>query len=143
MAIKNGDKVKVEYTGTFDDGTVFDSSEKHGQPLEFEVGAKQVIAGFDAAVVGMEKGEEKAITLTPADAYGEPNPKMIQEVPAAKLPKDKELKVGMMLLVTLPNGGKLPAKIIEIGDEKVKLDLNHPMAGKVLHFKIKIVEISS
>tara|TARA_Y100000310_G_scaffold334233_1_gene413570 strand:+ start:101675 stop:102109 length:435 start_codon:yes stop_codon:yes gene_type:complete len=143
MSVKVGDKIKVDYTGTLDDGSEFDSSKKHGKPLEFEVGAKQVIKGFDEAVVGMEKDEEKDVTLPPTEAYGEPNAKMVQEVPAAKLPQDKELKVGMMLLVTLPNGGKLPAKIIEVNKETVKLDLNHLMAGKTLHFKIKIVEITS
>ncbi|MCK5373322.1 MAG: FKBP-type peptidyl-prolyl cis-trans isomerase, partial [Candidatus Aenigmarchaeota archaeon] len=86
MPVKKGDKVKVEYTGTLEDGTVFDSSEKHGEPLEFEVGAGQMIKGFDDAVVDMEKGDEKEITLKPADAYGDPNPQLIQKVPKDKLP---------------------------------------------------------
>ena len=143
MPVKNGDKIKVEYTGTFDDKTVFDSSEKHGEPLAFEVGTKQVIKGFDEAVVGMEKGEEKDVTIPPAEAYGEVKPKFVQEVPLDKLPKEQEMKVGMMLMVSLPNGGKMPAKIIEVTKDKAKLDLNHPLAGKTLHFKIKVVEISS
>jgi FKBP-type peptidyl-prolyl cis-trans isomerase 2 len=140
MPVKKGDKVKVEYTGTLEDGTVFDSSAKHGKPLEFEVGAKQVIKGFDEAVQGMEKEEEKEVKLPPAEAYGEPNQKLVQEVPLDKLPKEQELKVGMMLMVTLPNGSKLPAKIIEVTKDKAKLDLNHPLAGKTLNFKLKLIE---
>ena len=142
MAIKQGDKIKVEYTGTLDDGSVFDASEKHGQPLEFEVGAKQVIKGFDEAVVGMEKGQEKEVTIPPAEAYGEPNEKLVQEVPLDKLPKEQPLKPGMMLMVTLPNGQKIPAKIKEVTKDMAKLDMNHPLAGKTLHFKIKVVEVN-
>ena len=71
MIVKKGSKVKVDYTGTFDDGTVFDASEKHGQPLEFEAGSGQVIKGFDDAVMGMKKGEEKKIVLPAKEAYGE------------------------------------------------------------------------
>ncbi|MBW2999183.1 peptidylprolyl isomerase [Candidatus Woesearchaeota archaeon] len=143
MPIKEGDKVTVEYTGTLEDGTVFDSSEKHGKPLEFEVGAKQLIKGFEDAVIGMEKGEEKEITLQPSEAYGDNNPQLIKEVPKEKLPQDKEVKPGMMLLMGLPNGAQVPARITEVTEKTVKIDLNHPLAGKVLNFKIKIVDFSS
>jgi len=78
MTIKKGDNVKVDYTGAFDDSTIFDSSEKRGQPLEFEVGAGQMILGFDNAVVGMKKGDEKNITIKPSDAYGEYNDGLIK-----------------------------------------------------------------
>ena len=74
MPVKNGDKIKVEYQGTLDDGTLFDSSESHGGPLEIEIGAGQIIPGFENAVIGMEKGEEKEIKLQPQEAYGEHNP---------------------------------------------------------------------
>jgi len=142
MPVKKGDKIKVEYEGKLEDGTVFDSSEKHGQPLEFEVGGGQMIKGFDEAVVGMEKDEEKEITLQPEDAYGQPNPELVKEVPRDQLPEG-DPKPGMMLGITLPNGMQLPAKIVDVSDDKVKIDLNHPLSGKVLTFKIKIVEISS
>ncbi len=143
MAIKTGDKIKVEYEGKLEDGTVFDSSEKHGNPLEFEVGAKQVIKGFEDAVIGMEKGEEKEITLKPSEAYGDQNPQLVKKVPKEHLPKDKELKPGMMLLMKLPNGAQIPAKITEVGNKEVTLDLNHPLVGKTLIFKIKVADISS
>jgi len=143
MPVKEGDKIKIEYTGTFDDGTVFDSSEKHGKPLEVEVGAKQVIPGFEKALMGMEKDEEKDVKLQPAEAYGNINPELVKDVPKEQLPKDQEAKEGMMLVVGLPNGMQVPAKIVSITDHAVKIDLNHPMAGKVLNFKLKVVEIES
>lgn len=141
MPVKNGDKVKVEYEGTFNDGTVFDSSEKCGAPLEFEVGAGQIIPGIENAVMGMEKGEEKEFKLEPADAYGDRNPQLVQKIPKDQLPK--EVMPGMMLMIGLPNGVQIPVKVTDVTDEEVTIDLNHPLAGKVLNFKIKIVDISS
>jgi len=141
MAVKEGDKIKVEYTGTLEDGTEFDSTAKHGgQPLEFEVGSGQLIKGFDNAVMGMEKDEEKEITLQPDEAYGQPNPEMVKKVPRNQLPQDQEPKVGMILALGTPDGKQFPAKITEVTDEEVSIDLNHPLAGKVLTFKIKVVE---
>ena len=141
MAIKNGDKVKVEYEGSFDDGTVFDSSEKCGEPLEFEVGAGQIIPGFEDAVVGMEKGDEKEIKLPPEDAYGDPNPQLIQKIPKEQLPD--QVMEGMVWVMGLPNGVQIPVKVVEVTESEVTIDLNHPLAGKTLNFKIKIVDVSS
>ena len=142
MPIKKGDKIKVEYTGTLEDGTVFDASEKHGKPLEFEVGSGQIIKGFDEGVIGMEKDEEKEIKIAPADAYGEPNPKLVQTVPRDKLPPEPEPKAGMILMAGRPDGKQIPARITKVDEEGVTIDLNHPLAGKTLNFKIKIVEIN-
>ncbi len=139
MAIKKGDKVKVDYTGTLEDGTVFDTSEGK-EPLEFEVGSGQLIKGFDDAVIGMEKGDEKEIKLEPADAYGDYNPALTQKVPRESLPKEPEPKPGMSLLMVLPDGKRFPVTISEVTDEEVTLDLNHPLAGKTLTFRIKIVD---
>lgn len=141
MAVKKGDKVKVEYTGSLDDGTVFDSSEKHGKPLEFEVGAGQVIKGFEDAIIGMEKGQEKDIKLKASEAYGEYNDQLKKKIPRAQLPKEPEPKEGMMLALGTPDGKQFPAKIVEVSDSEVTLDLNHPLAGKTLSFKLKLVEI--
>jgi peptidylprolyl isomerase len=144
MTVKKGDTVKVEYTGTFEDGEVFDSTEKHGgEPLAFEVGAGKMIPGFDEGVLGMAEGEEKELTIEAAKAYGDHNPELIKEVPKDKLPQEKPLEAGMMLAVGLPNGQQLPAKITEVNDASVKIDLNHPLAGKKLHFKIKVVGIEA
>lgn len=142
MKVKEGSKVKIEYEGRLEDGTVFDSSEKQGKPLEIEVGAKQVIPGFEKALVGMEKGQEKEVTLPPEEAYGPRRPELVKAVPRDQLPKEPEPKAGMMLGITLPNGQQLPAVIAEVGEKEVKLDLNPPLAGKILVFKIKVVEIA-
>ena len=142
MVLK-GDKVKIEYTGTFDDGSIFDSSKNHGKPFEFVIGSSQVIPGFEKAITGMEKGEEKDIHLKPSEAYGEPNPKLIQKVPKDKLPKDPEPKEGMVLALKMPDGTQVPATIIKVEKETVTIDLNHPLVGKSLNFKIKLLEIVS
>ena len=144
MAIKNGDKIKVDYEGTLEDGSMFDSSSHgdHSHPLEFEVGKGFVIKGFDEAVVGMEVGEEKKFTLKPEQAYGEVNKDATQKIPRDKLPKDKEPEVGMMLGMSTPDGKQMPAKIVGITSDEITLDLNHPLAGKDLTFKIKILEVN-
>lgn len=143
MEVKKGNKVKVEYTGTFDDGTVFDASSNHGQTLEFEVGSGQVIKGFDDAVLGMKKGEEKKIDIPAKEAYGEVRSELHKKVPRKQLPQDQEPKVGMILAVGMPNGQQFPARIIAVTKDDVTIDLNHPLAGKTLHFKIKVADVSA
>ena len=140
--VNEGNKVKVEYEGKLDDGTVFDSSAKHDKPLEFVAGKGMVIPGFDKAIVGMKKGEEKEVKLTPAEAYGEPNPQLLKKVPREQLPKEQEIKPGMVLGVGLPTGQQIPAMVKEVDDKEVTLDMNHPLAGKNLNFKLKVVDIS-
>ncbi|MFC1728687.1 peptidylprolyl isomerase [Nanoarchaeota archaeon] len=142
MAIKKGDTAVIEYEGTLDDGKVFDSS-KGRDPLEFEVGSGKVIKGFDTAVIGMEKGEEKEIKLTPKDSYGERNEGLVKEVPKKSIPPNIELKEGLVLLLKTPEGQQIGAQVKEIKekDEVVIIDMNHPLAGKNLTFKIKLVNI--
>ncbi len=141
-AVKKGDMVSLHYTGTLDDGSVFDTSTKRNEPLKFTAGSGQVIPGFDQAVVGMKKGEEKKFTLQPSDAYGDRKPEMTQTVPRKHLPQDHEPKPGMTLVMGTADGRQVPAVITEVTPENVTLDLNHPLAGKALTFDIKIVEIS-
>jgi len=143
MPVKKGDKVKIEYEGKLDDGTVFDSTASHGEPLEFEVGSGQIITGFDNAVLGMEKGEEKQVRIDPKEAYGDYNPQLKKALPKDKIPKNEELQPGMMLMLTTPGGTQMTATVIEITEETITLDLNHPLAGKTLNFKIKLVEFAS
>jgi FKBP-type peptidyl-prolyl cis-trans isomerase 2 len=140
--VKHGDKVQVEYTGTFDDGKVFDSSKVHGKPLEFQIGAGQIIPGFEKAIMGMKKNEEKTIHLEPCDAYGDVNPEAVKKIQKEHLPKGQEPQVDMILLINLPNGVQLPARIVEVTDKDVSIDLNHPLAGKCLNFQIKLVGIN-
>ncbi len=137
MPVEKGKQVKVRYTGTLEDGTVFDSNED-GDLLSFVVGSGQIIKGFDDAMMGMETGQEKEITLQPAEAYGNPDPRLVMKVPRSRLPKDSEPKVGMPLHLTTPDGDHAQACITAVTKTEVTIDLNSPLAGKVLHFKIKL-----
>ena len=145
MSIKKGDKVTLEYEGRFENGVVFDSTAHggHSHAFSFEAGLGQVVKGFDTAVLGMKKGQEKEFTLKPEDAYGEHNPNLQQKIPLDKLPQDQEPKSGMVLMLRTPQGHQMPARITEVTDKEITIDLNHPMAGKTLIFKIKIVDVVS
>lgn len=140
MAIKKGDIVVVEYTGRFDDGKIFDSS-KGRDPLEFEVGARKVIKGFDDAFIGMKKGEEKEIRIEAKDAYGERNETLVKEIPRKAIPEHIELKEGLVLVLKTPEGHQIGAMVKEIKENIVVIDLNHPLAGKALNFKIKVLDV--
>jgi len=140
MKAQKGHKVKVHYTGTLDDGEKFDSSEGR-EPLEFELGVGQVIKGFDEGVLGMSVNDEKHIKIPAKDAYGEHDPKLRTDVPREAFPQDQEPKEGMQLMVTLPTGHQQPAVIANVSKDFITLDLNHPLAGKNLNFKVKLVHI--
>ena len=139
--VKKGDKVKVEYVGSLENGTIFDSSAQHEAPLEFTAGTGQLIKGFDDAVLGMKVGEEKQITIEPQDGYGEHNPELIKELPRDCFPADQEIKPGMVFLMNLQDGRKLPIYISNVSETTVTVDLNPPLAGKKLLFKLKVLEI--
>ena len=141
MVVEDGKKVKVHYTGTLDDGTVFDSSEGK-DPLEFTVGEGKVIKGFDAAVKEMNLDEEKEIHIESKEAYGDTRAELIKQVPRDQLPKEQEPQVGMVLGVGMPNGQQIPARITAVNDTEVTIDLNHPLAGKNLNFKLKLIEVA-
>jgi len=136
----NGDIAVVHYTGTFDNGDKFDSSEGR-DPIEFEIGAGKVIMGFEDAVKTMKIDEEKTIKLDAKNGYGERDPGRIKPFPKDKLPKSPEPQKGMVLSFNAPDGRKLFATIDRIEADKVFLDFNHPLAGKPLTFKLKLVNI--
>ena len=138
---KKGDTVKVSYVGTFDDGVKFDSTEGK-DPLEFKLGEAAIIKGFQGAIEGMKVGEEKEVKQAPADAYGERNEKFVQEVPKDKLPKDLDPKENMVLTLKNPEGQVMYAKVSEVKENSVLIDLNHPLAGKTLNFKLKLEAIN-
>ncbi len=141
MAIKKGDIIKVEYEGRLEDNSIFDSTElQGGEPMKFEVGAGFLIRGFDDSVVGKEVGDEFTITLKASEAYGEVDPELIQTISRDQLPEDIDPEPGMMLSAHDANGTQSLVWIKEVDDEFVTLDMNHPMAGKNLNFKIKILE---
>lgn len=139
MIVEKGNFVTVEYEGKLEDGSVFDSTEKHGEPLSFEAGVGQMIRGFDNAVLGMKVGEKKKVTLSPQEAYGEYNPTYVLNIPKENFPP--EIKEGMMIGLPTPMG-QIPAVIKKISESEVTLDLNSPLAGKTLIFDIKIINIS-
>lgn len=136
-----GKRVRAHYIGTFDDGTVFDSSVDRGEPLEFVCMAGQMIPGFDSAVNTMEVGETKKVHLSASEAYGEHVDELVQTVPTANVPGAEELPVGQTVYLQGPGGQPLPAKVVEVTDEQVTFDLNHEMAGKDLNFEITLVEV--
>lgn len=135
-----GDTVKVHYTGTLDDGTVFDSS-RDREPYEFTIGAGQTIIGFDNAVNGMRLGETKTVMITADEAYGPYHEGLVQEVSRDNLPEGIEPEVGMQLESVQPDGRIINLTIIELSETTVTLDANHHLAGKDLTFEIELVEI--
>jgi peptidylprolyl isomerase len=139
--VENGMFVSVNYTGTLNNGEQFDSS-KGRPPLEFKVGDGQMIKGFDAAVVGMSLNEKKTFTLAPSDAYGDRNEDYMHEFPKADIPPEINPEVGRTLSLTSPEGHPILARVVGIDEEKVTFDLNHPLAGQSLTFKIEVVGIS-
>jgi peptidylprolyl isomerase len=145
---KQGDKVKVHYTGRLDDGEVFDSSECHDDdcgcetgPLEFTIGEGNVIPGFEAAVVGMSLGESKEVKIPMDEAYGPYQDELVGVVERSRLPEGMVPEIGGQLEVTGQDGEVFPVLIKEVTDTDVTLDANHPLAGRDLTFDIKLIEI--
>ena len=138
--IKDGDTVRIHYTGTLVDGTVFDSSEGR-DPLEFVVGSGQIIPGLDVALPGMVAGETKVVEIACVQAYGPINPEMRQSVPRDAIPEEIPLELGMQLQMQTPDGQALPVAVVEIGAQEVMLDANHALAGKDLTFDFEVVSI--
>jgi FKBP-type peptidyl-prolyl cis-trans isomerase SlpA len=138
--IQSGDNVKVHYTGKLEDGSIFDTSLAEGrEPLETTLGQGQLIKGFEAGLIDMSEGEKKTIEIESAEAYGEYNPEMINEIPRAQVPEG--VKEGEMLQGMGPMG-PVNVKVVEVKEDTVVLDANHPLAGKKLIFELEVVEIS-
>jgi len=137
---KQGDSVKIHYTGRLSDGTVFDTSEGR-EPLEFTLGSGQVIPGFDEAVTGMNVGESKNVTIPMDKAYGPRNEQLVLEVPRSQVPPHINPEVDQRLQMSGPNGEAVIVKVVEVTDEIVKLDANPPLAGEDLNFDIELVAI--
>lgn len=140
MAVKEGDNVKVHYTGKFKDGSVFDSS-RDREPLTFQLGSGQLIPGFEKAVVGMEVGDSTTVEIEPKDAYGDRNPEMLIEVSKQQVPPDLNPQVGQTLQVQQGNGQVANVVVHELKPESIVLDANHPLAGKDLVFDIELVSV--
>ncbi len=138
---KSGDTVQLHYKGTLDDGSVFDSSEGR-EPLEFTVGSGQIIPGLDREIPGMKVGDEKTVRIEPEDAYGPSDPAARQTVPRATIPANIPLEVGLQLQAQTENGQTMSVTVVEISDDEVVMDANHPLAGKALTFEIQLTGIS-
>ncbi|HSJ69782.1 MAG TPA: peptidylprolyl isomerase [Anditalea sp.] len=136
-----GNTVKVHYTGKLKDGTIFDSSENR-EPLEFTLGDGNMIKGFDAAVQGMNVGDDKSVTIPSDEAYGEKKDEMLVDIPRTQVPADIQPEVGMDLSIQNQQGQPMPVKVVHVDEEKITLDANHPLAGQDLIFDIKLVEIA-
>jgi len=140
VVVNKGDKIKVNYIGTLEDGVVFDMSKK-GKPLEFIVGSGKIIPGLDKGVIGMKLSEEKKLTITPEDAYGSRNEKLVNKFPKTRLPKELKPEKGMVLSLQDNTGKIIPVTIMDVDKENITVDLNHPLAGKVLTFNVKVIGI--
>lgn len=139
--VQTGQTVSIHYTGTFDDGTEFDSSRNRGEPLAVQVGVGQVIPGFDEALQGMTIGEVKNISLTPDSAYGPRNEEAVQSVPLSAFPEDFQLVEGAQVQGQGP-AGPILATIQSWNESTVTVDMNHPLAGKSLNFEIELVSVN-
>lgn len=138
---KDGDIVRVHYTGRYENGEVFDSSHDRGQPLEFTIGSKQVIPGFERGVAGMIPSDVKTVEIPAEDAYGCYRPDMVLAIEKEYIPPDANPEPGQHIMLDLPDGRLLPATVVEVSESGVTVDCNHPMAGKDLTFDIELVEI--
>jgi len=137
---KNGDTVKVHYTGKLDDGTIFDTSADR-EPMQFTIGEGQLIPDFEQAVVGMSPGESKTVQIPSENAYGPHHEEMVMAVERKEFPDDLEPKVDQMLQVRRQDGHTFAVKVTDVSETKVTLDANHPLAGQDLTFDIQLSEI--
>jgi peptidylprolyl isomerase len=140
LKAKKGDTVKVHYTGKLSNDTVFDSSDGR-EPLQFKIGEGSLIAGFEEAVIGMDTGESKTVTLNPEKAYGDHHRELVVEVRRDQFPADLKPEIGQRLTLNMSDQQKAMVTVTEISENAVTLDANHPLAGKDLIFDIKLLEI--
>lgn len=137
---KQGDTVHVHYTGRFDDGTIFDTSEG-GKPLELTLGEGRIIPGFEKAVEGLAEGEKKAARVPPEEAYGRRSDELVMRIQRDLLPQDSPLSIGQRLEMTTRDGRKVPVTVTQTSEKSVVVDANHPLAGKELTFDLELVKI--
>lgn len=137
--IKDGDIIRLHYTGRLADGETFDSTRDRG-PMVLVVGISQLVKGIDRAVMGMKAGETKTVRLTPDQAYGEYRQENILEFSLQSMPHLQNFEVGMQIKLPLQGGRAVSTRVIEVTDSRIRLDANHPLAGKVLSYDLEVVE---
>ena len=138
---KSGDRVIVHYSGRLEDGMIFSSTYEEDQPFEFTIGEKNVLASFQNAVIGMNEGEKKTISVPPEDGYGEHKREFVLKMEKAQAPSDLELEVGKRLQIRLNDGTTRVVTVLAITEDSVILDANDPLAGKTLEFEIELMQI--
>ena len=139
--VQNGSTVTFHYKGTLNDGTQFDSSHDRNEPMTTKTGAGNLIAGFETALTGMTAGETKTFKVESADAYGDLNPEALTTLDRSMFPEDFPFEAGMPIPLTGPDGQQVVAKLVEVSDNTVTADLNHPLAGEDLNFEIEVLAI--
>jgi len=137
---ENGDVVRVHYTGRLTDGTEFDSS-RDRDPLQFEIGSGQIIEGLDRKIADMEEGSKETVQIPAAEAYGEHRPEQVQDLPRSAIPAEVNPTPGMQLQATTQAGQPVPITVVDVTDDTVTVDANHPLAGRDLVFDVELVEI--
>ncbi len=135
----SGDRIRLHYKGTLDDGTEFDSSAER-EPIEITIGRGQFFPGLENAFMGMAEGDTKRVTLEPENAFGAYNPQRIQTVERDSIPAEIKLEIGTVLQAKNENGDLTPVKVVEFSDKNVTFDFNHPLAGEALTFELTLVE---
>ena len=139
MAVENGKKVTFHFTLTVDKKVIQTSEGK--EPMSYTHGSGQIIPGLAAEIEGMNEGEEKTVMVSAQDAYGEANPEALKELPKSSLPEGLAPQKDIMLQISTPDGQTIPARISEVKEESIVIDMNHPLAGKDLQFDVKVVSI--
>jgi peptidylprolyl isomerase len=137
---KTNDLVKVHYTGSLKDGTVFDSSLDR-QPLEFKIGQGVIIPGFENGLIGMNEGDTKVISIPPEDAYGHYRDDLVGVIERVRIPNNVTPKIGMLLKIRSPEGEMIKVTVKDVSETGVTLDMNHPLAGKELIFELNLIEV--
>lgn len=137
---KTGDRVKVHFEGYLEDGTVFGSS-MDDEPFEFTIGEKNMLPGFENAVIGMQKGDTKTITLPPEEAYGPHKKELVTVMEKSGFPQEISLEIGKRLRVRTQDGKYTMVTIKDFTEDSIVLDENDPLAGKTLTFKIELIDI--
>jgi len=138
---KNGDKVKVHFTGKLENGEIFDRS-KDGKPLEFTIGVGEMMPGFEKAIIGMTHGDTKTFTVLPEEAYGSRREELVAIVEKSHFPPDITPTIGQPLQITMPDGEVLDLVITSIDGDMVTIDANHPLAGEILAFEVELLGIA-
>ena len=140
MTAKQGDTVQIHYTGKLEDGTVFDTSEGR-EPIEFTIGQGQVIPGFEEGVTDMAEGEKKSISIEPENAYGPKRDDLIQDVPRTQFPEEAKVEEGAQFQARTQTGQTINLTVVDVKDDVVTVDGNHPLAGQTLNFDLKLEKI--